>query len=134
MTLFQDTRDVAMSRQKGSSPSIGTEKQMGLVPKNGSPAPKALTSASAFVNANDAYPRCDACREKNAAAPKCVERRTPTTPTPQSPAISTARRIATVPAWCPNARSASIVAAAGRRMTTRRSGVVLIRPPSTAET
>lgn len=96
-TRFHDTRDVAMSRQNGSSASMGAVKQIGLVPKNARRARYGATSASALVNAKAMWPRRDAWRAKYAAAPKWVECATATTPVPVSWASSSASAIATLP-------------------------------------
>ena len=50
--MFQDTIDVAISKQNGSSPFIGAVKQIGFVPKYGFFAFGTFTNASAFVKEN----------------------------------------------------------------------------------
>ena len=52
ISLFQETREVAISKHKGCSSFRGAVKQIGFVPKKASGLPNDLSNASAFVNAN----------------------------------------------------------------------------------
>src|SRR5574340_591239 len=80
--LFFETAVVAMSSSQAPSPVLGMETQMGLVPILPSRPCQGATDADALHSTTPIMPASDKRCAQNAAAPKWLELRAITRPTP----------------------------------------------------